>query len=76
MIKFREGIDVLAMLKACGFSTYELRRQHIFGEATIQKLRNGGLPSWNELNFICDITAMDVGELIEFVRDSEGQRSQ
>lgn len=45
MIAYKQGIDVLAMLRACGYTTYELRRQKIFGEATIQKLRRGGLPS-------------------------------
>ena len=69
MIRYREGIDILAMLGACGFTTYELRKQHIFGQATIAKLRAGGLPSWNELNTICNIINYDVGELIEFVRD-------
>lgn len=71
MIRVKEGIDLLAMLRACGYSTYELRRQKIFGEATIQKLRKGGMPSWRELDFICSVTAYDVGELIEHVSETE-----
>lgn len=67
MIKLRDGVDLLAMLRACGYTTYELRRQRIFGEATVQKLRRGGLPSWKELDFICGTTAYNVGELIEYV---------
>lgn len=67
MIRLKEGIDLLAMLRACGYTTYEIRKQRIFGEAAIQKLRNGGLPSWRELDFICSVTAFDVGELIEHV---------
>lgn len=66
MIVYRQGIDVLAMLRACGYTTYELRKQKIFGEATIQKLRRGGLPSWRELDFICEVTAYSIGELIEY----------
>lgn len=69
MIRYREGIDVLELLGRCGYSTYALRKQRIFGEATIQKLRHGGLPSWRELNFICSVTAYDVGELIEYCQD-------
>lgn len=71
MIKWRNDINVLEMLAGCGFTSYELRRQKIFGEATIQKLRKGGLPSWKELDFICKILAYDVGELIEFVDDRQ-----
>lgn len=66
MIKWRDGINVLEMLAGCGFTAYELRKQKIWGEATIQKFRKGGLPTWKELNFICKVTAYDVGELIEF----------
>lgn len=69
MIRVKEGINLLAMLRACGYTTYELRRQKIFGEATIQKLRRGGLPSWRELDFICEATAYDVGELVEYCRE-------
>lgn len=66
MIKIRDGVNILEMLAACGFTSYELRRQRIFGERTIQKLRRGELPSWRELDFICAVTARDIGELIEY----------
>ena len=69
MIRYREGIDVLDMLKRCGFSSYELRKQKIFGQAAIDKLRKGGLPLWNQLNFICQITSYPIGEIIEYVPD-------
>ena len=71
MIRYRDGVNVLEMLAACGFTAYELRRQHIFGQRTIQKLRDGGLPSWRELDVICDITALDVGEIVQFVRNKD-----
>lgn len=71
MIRYREGVDVLELLGRCGYSTYALRKQRIFGEATIQKFRRGGLPSWKELDFICGVTAYDVGELIEYCQDCE-----
>lgn len=71
MIKWRDGINVLEMLAGCGFTAYNLRKQNLLGEATIQKLRKGGLPSWNELDFICGVLAYDVGELIEYKDDRE-----
>ena len=69
MIKWKDDINVLEMLADCGFTAYELRKQKIWGEATIQKFRKGGLPTWKELDFICKILMYDVGELIEFVDD-------
>ncbi len=69
MIKYRDGIDVLKMLASCGYSTYSLRKQKIIGEARIQKLREGALPTWKELDFICWATAHDVGEILEHTED-------
>ncbi len=71
MIRVKEGINLLELLASLGFTAYELRKQGIFGERTIQKLRQGGLPSWRELDFICSVTAYNVGELIEYKREEE-----
>lgn len=69
MIRVREGIDILDLLSKCGFTTYLLRKEKYFSESSIQRLRNGGLPSWKELNFVCNITAYKIDELIEFIPD-------
>ena len=66
MIKIKDGIDLLDLLRRSGFTAYELRKQRIIGEARIQKLRKGELPTWKELDFICENTAYQVGELIEY----------
>jgi DNA-binding Xre family transcriptional regulator len=34
-------------------------------------LRNGELPSWNELNTICRLIDKQVGDLVEYVPDEE-----
>lgn len=69
MIRVKQGIDLLEELKSCGFTTYVLRKDKYFSESSIQRLRNGGLPTWKELDFICNITARRIDELIEFIRD-------
>ena len=69
MFRYREGINPLDELKKCGFTTYELRKQKIFGEKTIQRLREGKLPSWEALDFICSTTALEPWEIIEYVRE-------
>ena len=66
MIRVKPGIDILELLRGTGSTTYELRRQGIIGEARLQKLRRGELPTMRELNFICWATAYQIGELIEY----------
>lgn len=66
MIQWREGINPLELLANSGFTTYQLRKQKIWGEATIQKFRKGGLPTWKELNFICKVSAYKIEDLIVF----------
>ena len=72
MFKIRDGVNMLELLKQCGYTTYELRKQKIFGERTIQRLSEGKLPSWEVLDFICGITAYEPWEIIEYVREDSG----
>ena len=64
-------IDILATLKEAGYTTYKLRQEKLIGESVIQKLREGRLPSWNELNTICRLLNKQVGDLVEYVPDEE-----
>lgn len=68
-IRYKQGINVLDMLKNAGYSTYRLRKEKLLGESVIQKLRNGDLPSWNELNVICGLLHVQPGDLVEHVDD-------
>ena len=69
MIRVKKGLNMLELLGGLGFTSYKLRKEKIFSESSIQKLRNGGLPSWKELDFICKITMLDISDLIEFIDD-------
>ena len=71
MIRVRNGVDILAMLASCGFTSYELRKQKILSESSIQRLRKGGLPSWKELDFICKTLNYDISEIVEFIDDRD-----
>lgn len=66
-IQIKQGVNLLALLKQAGYSSYRLRHEKIFGEATLSKFRNGGLPSWGELSTICHLLKCQPAELIEFV---------
>ena len=67
----RLKIDILGALKEAGYTSYKLRQEKLLGERAIQKLRNGELPSWNELNTICRLLDKQVGDLVEYVPDEE-----
>jgi len=67
----RLKIDILSALKEAGYTSYKLRQEKLLGERAIQKLRNGELPSWNELNTICRLIDKQVGDLVEYVPDEE-----
>ena len=69
VIRVKPGVDLLKLLSECSFTTYQLRKQRLIGEARIQKLRDGELPTWKELDLICRSTCYQVGELIEYVPD-------
>lgn len=68
MIRYR--IDVLAALKAAGYSTYKLRKDKIMGEATIQQLRTGTLASLATLELLCRLLDCQPGDIIEYVADA------
>jgi putative transcriptional regulator len=70
MSKFviRPGVDVIAMLKDKGYSTYVIRRDKVLGESTVQKFRGDDkqLPSWAELAKLVDLLHVSPVDLIAF----------
>ena len=65
----RYKIDVLSELKNKGFSTYKLRQEKLMGEATIQKLRNKEVVSWENINTLCRLLNSQPGDLLEYVEE-------
>ncbi len=63
-IKYK--IDVLAALKNAGYSTYKLRKDKIFGEATMQKFRNGEIVNADNLALICKLLNCQPGDILEY----------
>lgn len=58
-------IDVLAALKAKGYSTYRLRKEKIFGEAIVQKFRNCDGVGWDTLETLCNLLNCQPSDIIE-----------
>ncbi len=65
----RYKIDVLAKLKEAGFSSYRLRKDKIMGEATLQRIRNNELVSYENLERICALLNCQPGDVIEYVEE-------
>lgn len=64
-------INILLLLKNAGYTTYKLRKDKIFGEATIQKLRNLEPVSWENLNTLCKLLNCQPGDLLIYEKDYE-----
>ena len=69
MFKYRDGVDVMARLAAAGWTSYRMRQERIMGEKSIQKIRDGALPSWRELNTLCRLLRCHPSDLIEYRPD-------
>lgn len=63
-IKYK--IDVLNALKEAGYTTYKIRKEKIFGEATLQKIRNGELVSWENISTLCKVLNCQPGDIVEY----------
>ena len=62
-------IDVLATLKAKGFTTYTIRQDKLIGVRSLEKIRAGGLPSMHELDILCTLLQLQPGEIIGHTAD-------
>lgn len=62
-------IDVLSELKKKGFSTYRLRKEKILGEATIQKIRQEELVSWDNMATLCRLLGCQPGDIVKYSND-------
>lgn len=66
MIRLRQDISILDMLRDAGYTTYKIRQDKILGERTLQKFRAGELPSWRELDVICGLLHVGPWDIIEY----------
>ena len=72
-IKYK--IDVLAALKAAGYSTYKLRKEKILAESTLQQFRNGDIVSNENLSRVCELLRCQPGDILEYVPEELPQRA-
>lgn len=58
--------DILAELKAAGYTTYKLRQNKLLSENTIQQLRSNELVSWANIARLCKLLNCQPGDILEY----------
>ena len=72
MIQYKA--DILKELKGKGYSSYQLRKEGLLSEGTLQKIRVGDASiSIASLNSICSLLECQPGDLIEWVPEGTGE---
>lgn len=72
-IKYK--IDVIAALKAAGYSTYRIRKEKVISENTLQKFRNGEIVNADNMALICKLLNCQPGDIIEYV-EPDGENTE
>ena len=62
-------VDILAALKEKGITTYQIRKEKLLSESTVQKLRAGIGVSWENLETLCRLLDCQPYDLIEYKKD-------
>ena len=68
-------IDVLAALKEKGITTYQIRKDRLLSESTVQKLRAGVGVSWENIETLCRLLECQPGDLMEYVKGTDVQET-
>ena len=66
-------IDILAALKAAGYSSTRIRNEKLMGQATLQQLRHGELVSGMNIATICKLLQCQPGDILEYTEEKDGE---
>lgn len=69
MLKYK--FDIIQELKRHGYSTYKIRKENIFAQATLTKFRTGQVISADNLDRLCSILEMQPGDILEYVPEEK-----
>lgn len=64
-------IDIMEALKEKGYTSYRLRQDKIFGEATMTKFRRKEYINFDNLNLLCELLECQPGDIIEHVKGNQ-----
>ncbi|MFT3951160.1 MAG: helix-turn-helix transcriptional regulator [Oscillospiraceae bacterium] len=60
---------LLALLKEKGFTTYKIRKEKLLGQATLQKIQDGGDIDTRTIAKLCKVLGCQPGDIMEYVED-------
>lgn len=67
MLKYK--IDVIEALKSKGLTTYQIRKDKLLSESTVQKLRNKKPVSWENIETLCELLECQPGDLLIYNKE-------
>lgn len=67
--------DIIELLKDKGFTTYRIRKEKLLSQAALQKIREGKLLSWHEMDQICAMLGCQPGDLVRYQPDEAGNKT-
>ena len=62
-------LDVLSALKEVGYTTYQIRKNKLLSESTVQKSREGKPISWENIETLCKLLNCQPNDIIEYIPD-------
>ena len=71
MIKWKNNLNIMQLLKDCGYNSKVILDENLIGQASVQKMRTGKMVGIITLDRICRLTGRQPGDLIEYVKDPE-----
>lgn len=69
-MSFQYKVDVLEILKDAGFSSYRIRKEGLINQTALQKLREGKMIAWEQLDNICTLLNCQIGDLIQHINEN------
>lgn len=69
MLKYK--IDVIEALKAKGYTTYQIRKEKLLSESTLQKLRNRQPISWENIDSLCKLLDCQIGDILIYEKSPD-----
>lgn len=67
MLRYKQGVDILEMLRMVGYHTRLIRQDHLISESSLQYIREGKLVSLATFEKLCEVLNCQLSDLIEYV---------
>jgi len=64
---------LFAIMKERGMTTYQIRKERIITETTLQKLREGKNVTTDSLGRLCEVLGCQPGDIMEYVPNDDQQ---